>query len=73
MSEEKNDTGSIPAGDVDTVGTKAAEIDTALLEYNLSLSYEERLEQHQSALNLFIELQNAGERLRSAKNEARSQ
>ncbi len=45
------------------------EVDIALLEYNLSLSYEERLAQHASALDLVIELQNAGRNLRLKEYE----
>ena len=35
-------------------------IDVSLLEYNLSLTHEDRLFQHQQALNLFLEIQKAG-------------
>lgn len=38
-------------------------IDLNLIEHNLNLSYEERLEEHQSALNLTEALQAAGEKL----------
>lgn len=35
-------------------------IDPSLTEFNLSLSYEERLEQHQRALELALALRKAG-------------
>jgi hypothetical protein len=50
-----------------------SEVDIALLEYNLSLSYEERLAQHASALDLVLELQSAGRILRSKEHENGSQ
>ena len=40
-----------------------SEIDISLVEYNLSLSYEERLQQHQEALNLFLLIQEQGKKL----------
>ncbi len=35
-------------------------IDTNLVSYNLSLSYEERLRQHQNSLDMVLSLQQAG-------------
>ena len=46
-----------------------SEVDVPLLEYNLSLTYEERLAQHDSALGLFIDLQNAGRAFRENQND----
>lgn len=40
----------------------AQEVDKSLLEHNLSLNYEERLRQHQRALDMVEELQKAGRR-----------
>jgi hypothetical protein len=71
MIIKKEDTVSIPASDESTVSPgNHSEIDLSLIEYNLSLSFERRLEEHQSALNLALELQRAGEELRSMQNEA---
>lgn len=39
------------------------EFDISLIEYNLSLSYEERLLQHQEALNIIYEIEKAREAL----------
>lgn len=50
-----------------------SEVDVPLLEYNLSLSHEERLAQHDGALGLFFELQNAGQTFREKEHEKRSQ
>jgi len=72
--QRKKDTGSIPVADISTVSlADDSEIDLSLLEHNLSLSYEQRLEEHQSALDLVLELQKAGEVLRSTQNETRPQ
>lgn len=74
MLRKKNNTVENPvanAGTVSPIGS--SEVDTSLIEYNLSLSFEERLAQHQSALNLLIELQIAGEHFRAREDEARSQ
>lgn len=43
-------------------------VDLELLTYNLTLSYEERISQHQSALNLMVEIEQAG-MLREAKSQ----
>ncbi len=40
-----------------------AKVDESLLEYNLSLSYEERLENHQRALELLMEILKAHKEL----------
>jgi hypothetical protein len=40
-----------------------SDIDISLLEYNLSLTYEERLEKHQYAFELLIEILKAREEL----------
>jgi hypothetical protein len=48
---------------------KKENTDTSVLEYNLSLSYEQRLEQHQKALDLFLALQNS----RGSTNEGLKQ
>lgn len=42
----------------------ADEIDESQLMRNLSLSPEQRLAEHQSALNLVLELEKAGKKLR---------
>jgi hypothetical protein len=41
--------------------SKTNDIDLSLLEYHLSLSPEERLRQHQRALNLTLQMKNAGQ------------
>jgi len=40
-----------------------SEVDISLIEYNLSLSYEERLKQHQEALNLYLLLPEEGKKM----------
>lgn len=40
-----------------------AGFDLSLIDYNLSLTYEQRLLQHDSALELMLALRAAGERL----------
>lgn len=68
MLRKKNDTVSIPVRDAETVSPDFEE-DLSLLEHTLSLSYEERIQHHQSALDLFLELQGAGEKLRARTDE----
>lgn len=51
-------------------------IDVSLIDYNLSLSYEKRLEQHQSALELMEEMEKASRKhhekfKRSSQNSPR--
>lgn len=73
MLEAKNDTVANPARDHGTVSPlEAPDVDLALLDYNLSLSFEERVAHHQSALDLLVELRQAGEMLRANENETRS-
>jgi hypothetical protein len=45
---------------------EAAGFDTSLIRENLALSYEERVVQHQAALDLMLEMERAGQRLRDA-------
>jgi hypothetical protein len=42
-----------------------AGIDLEMLDYNLSLSVEERVRQHDAALALVVEFKQAGEKLRA--------
>jgi hypothetical protein len=45
-------------------------IDWAQLEYNLSLTPEQRIEQHQRALDLYFALKKAGEELNAKTDSA---
>jgi len=44
-------------------------LDTSLVDANLSLTFEERLRQHQEALNLIVALTSAGTQLEYARFE----
>ncbi|HMM58352.1 MAG TPA: hypothetical protein PKD77_12300 [Rudaea sp.] len=59
-----------PSPDIEAA--RRAGIDLALVEENLRLSFEERALQHQSALDLALEIERAGRQLRerSAKTPA---
>ena len=41
---------------------RVTEVDKDMIQKNLSLTPQQRIENHQSALNLFIELKAAGEK-----------
>lgn len=56
----------------DSIELEASEIDIALIDYNLSLTYEQRIDQHQSALDLVLELRRIGEHRRLETDETRS-
>jgi lipopolysaccharide biosynthesis protein len=43
---------------------EAAGFDLSLIRENLSLTYEQRALQHQAALDLMLEMERAGQRLR---------
>ncbi len=61
-----------PRHDVEIEVEDAPLIDTSLIDYMLSLSYEERLEINDSAIHLVDELQTAGKNLYAKKLDRNS-
>ena len=49
---------------------EAAGFDLSLIRESLGLSYEQRALQHQAALDLVLEMERAGQRLRDAAQSA---
>ena len=49
---------------------EAAGIDMSLIRENLALSYEQRVIQHQAALELMLEMERAGQKLRDSTRSA---
>ena len=47
-------------------------IDFTVIEFNLSLSFEERIENHEAARNLMLDLRDAGKRFYETQSEAPS-
>jgi hypothetical protein len=50
---------------------EAAGFDISLIRESLALSYEERVLQHQAALDLMLEMERAGQKLRDAASSTR--
>lgn len=49
---------------------EAAGFDISLIRESLALSYEERVLQHQAALDLMLEMERAGQKLRDAASSS---
>ena len=64
MAEEPEREIAIPASPSATEITEAAGFDLSLIRESLALSYEQRAIQHQAALDLALEMERAGKRLR---------
>ena len=60
----------MPATPTATEIAEAAGFDVSLIRESLGLSYEERAIQHQTALDLMLEMERAGQRLRDAAQSA---
>ena len=65
-------TGLMPEPDSRTATeiAEAAGIDMSLIRENLALSYEQRVIQHQAALELMLEMERAGQKLPDATRSA---
>jgi hypothetical protein len=51
---------------------EAAGFDISLIRESLALSYEQRVLQHQAALDLMLEMERAGQKLRDAASSSDS-